>query len=48
VEGIHKLIDEKYEIKKARVKSLVSAIAELKGLVNDEQWTTLKSIWKKK
>jgi len=48
LEGINQLIDQKYEIKKSKVKGLASALSQLKGIVTDEQWDELKAVWKKK
>jgi hypothetical protein len=45
--AIDKMIDHKFEIKKARAKSLVSAYAALKRLLTDEQKEKMKSLWKK-
>jgi len=48
LEGINQLIDQKYEIKKSKVKGLASAFSQLKGIVTEEQWDKLKAVWKKK
>lgn len=48
VEGTHALVDQKYEIKKAKVKHLVSSFAELKSIVTEEQWIKLRNVWKEK
>jgi hypothetical protein len=47
VAAISKLIDKKYELKKEKAKMLVQAIADLKGMLSDEQVKTMKSLWKK-
>ena len=47
VAAINALIDQKYEIKKAKTKSLVDAIAKLKGTLTDQQREALKDLWKK-
>lgn len=47
VTAINKLIDQKYEFKKAKAKSLVAVYAELKGILTDEQKEKLKGLWKK-
>jgi hypothetical protein len=41
---IHQLIDRKYELKKAKAKSLVEAMIELEKILKDEQEEKLKSI----
>jgi len=41
---INELIDRKYELKKAKAKSLVEALIELKDILNDEQEEKLKDI----
>jgi hypothetical protein len=45
VEGIHKNLDKKYEIKKERAKYLVRAFANLKGVLSDEQCQKAKDLW---
>lgn len=47
IAAINKLIDEKYELEKARAKSLVKAYAELKGILTEEQKKRLKDLHKK-
>jgi len=47
-EAIHGLIDQKYELKKAKAKYLVDAYAKLKGMLSDEQYETLKETWRAK
>lgn len=46
VNAVHALIDKKYDIKKAKTKSLVQAIADLKSVLTDKQKKTLKDSWK--
>ena len=46
-EGIYKLIDQKYELKKAMAKALVEACATFKGILTDDQNKKLKGILKK-
>jgi len=46
VEAVGKLIDQKYELKKQKAKSLVAAYAELKGILTKEQKDKLKELWK--
>jgi hypothetical protein len=48
VESLKKLIDKKYELKKAKNKYLVEKYAQLKGLLKQTQWDKLKEIWKEK
>ena len=45
--AIDKLIDRKYDLKKAKAKSLVGAYAAVNGILTDEQKSKLKSLWKK-
>jgi len=47
-EAIHGLVDQKYELKKAKAKYLVDAYAKLKGMLTDEQYETLKEKWRAK
>lgn len=44
---VDKLIDEKYDLKKAKAKYLVGKYAELKGILTPEQMKSLKALWKK-
>jgi hypothetical protein len=44
-EGINKLIDQKYELKKAKAKSLIDAFAKLKATLTEEQMKKGKEIW---
>jgi Spy/CpxP family protein refolding chaperone len=44
VEGINKLIDQKYELKKAKAKALVEVCVTFKGILTDEQKQKLKKI----
>jgi len=44
VTAIHALIDQKYEIKKAKSKALVNALAKLKASLNEAQWKQLKAL----
>ncbi|MBN2144419.1 MAG: hypothetical protein JW774_07340 [Candidatus Aureabacteria bacterium] len=41
-EGLDKLIDEKYEVKKAKTKALINAYVELQSLLTDDQKKKLK------
>jgi hypothetical protein len=47
-EGINKLIDQKYELKKAKAKSLVDAYAKLRAVLTEEQMKKGKEIWMQK
>lgn len=47
-EAINKLIDRKYELKKAKAKMSVDAYAKLKGILTKEQQDKLKDLCKKK
>lgn len=47
IAAINKLIDEKYELKKAEAKALVKAYAELKNILTEEQKGKLKDLYKK-
>lgn len=46
-EAVNKLIDQKYELKKAKTKSLMEAYAALKSILTEEQKKKLKDLWKK-
>ena len=46
VDAVNKLIDQKYEIKKAKTKALIQALATLKATLSEEQYATMKKIWK--
>lgn len=48
VAATNKLVDQKYELKKAKTKSLVEAFAKLKSTLSKEQLTKLKEIHKSK
>jgi hypothetical protein len=39
------LIDRKYELKKAKAKSLIDVLVELKNTLSEEQEKKLKDIW---
>ena len=43
---ISELIDKKYDLKKEKAKRLVKGIADLKGMLSDEQYAKAKAIWK--
>ena len=43
--AVNKLVDQKYEFKKAQTKTLVDALAKLKGTLTQEQYDKLKEIW---
>lgn len=44
--AVNELIDQKYELKKAKAKSSVEAIAKLKQSLSDEQHKKMKEIFK--
>ena len=46
VEAVNKLMDQKYELKKAEARSLVEAIAKLKGTLTKDQYEKLRKLWK--
>jgi hypothetical protein len=46
--SINKLIDQKYELKKAKAKALVDAYAEFQNILNDEQKKKLKELSRKR
>lgn len=46
--AVNKLVDQKYDLKKAKTKTLVDAIAKLKGTLTKEQYDKLKEIWQGK
>lgn len=45
VDAVNKLVDQKYELKKAETKNLVKAMAELKGTLTKDQYEKLRKIW---
>jgi len=47
LEEINKLIDKKYDLKKAKSKYLVEAYATLKNTLTEDQKKELKKLWKK-
>lgn len=46
VKAVNALIDQKYELKKAKAKSLVEAVAKLKSLLTKEQTEKLHTLFK--
>jgi len=48
LETINPLIDQKYELKKAKTKTVVAAIGSLKNILTDEQYAEMKKMWKEK
>ena len=47
IEGANKIIDQKYELKKAKAKALVETYAKFKGILTDEQKKKLKNVCSK-
>ena len=47
IKATNKLIDRKYDLKKEKAKSLVSACAGLKSILTKEQTGKMKDLWKK-
>ncbi len=45
VEAVDKLVDQKYELKKAKAKNLVEALAKLKGALTKDQYDKLHKLW---
>ena len=45
LEAVNKLIDQKYEMKKAQIKSLVASYAKLKSILTEDQIKILKTLW---
>lgn len=43
-EALGKLVDQKYDLKKAEAKGLVEAIAQLKGTLSKDQYEKLRSL----
>lgn len=43
--AVNTLVDQKYDLKKAQAKTLVDALAKLKGTLTQEQYDKLKEIW---
>lgn len=48
VAAVQKLIDQKYEIKKALAKTVVEAFAKLKSTVSEKQWQDMKKLKKER
>jgi Spy/CpxP family protein refolding chaperone len=48
VEAVNKLIDKKYEIKKAKIKKVIMSLAQLKKILTKEQMERLKEIKREK
>ncbi len=48
VEQANALIEQKYDIKKAKAKLLVKALADLKNILTDEQKKTVPGLYKEK
>ncbi|MGB2600214.1 MAG: hypothetical protein WBC99_07210 [Candidatus Omnitrophota bacterium] len=48
LDTMNELVEHKYMIKEAKTKALLSAYAQLKGLLTEDQKTTLKKLWLKK
>ncbi|MGD9014843.1 MAG: hypothetical protein PVI33_02315 [Candidatus Omnitrophota bacterium] len=46
LEAINALIDQKYELKKAKAKSLVAAYTQLKSILTEKQLDQLKELYK--
>ena len=46
--AINELVEHKYMIKEAKTKTLLAAYAKLKGILTEDQKTTLKKLWLKK
>ena len=44
VAAVNALVDQKYEIKKAKTKASVQALADIKNVVSDDQWTKFKEV----
>lgn len=45
VEATHRLLDQKYELKKAKTKYLVQTFARLKGILSEDQQEKVKDLW---
>ena len=43
-EAVNKLVDQKYDLEKAKAKFLVESIAKLKQSLSEEQWEKLKDL----
>lgn len=48
VDAVNKLVDQKYELKKAKAKAAVAALAKLKGELSKDQYDKLVTLWKDK
>ncbi len=47
-DAVNQLIDQKYELKKEKTKSVVAAFANLKGLLTEEQYGKMKDLYSSK
>ena len=45
VEAIDPLVDQKYDLKKAKAKYIIKAFADLKAVLSQEQYDKMKEIW---
>jgi hypothetical protein len=48
LDAMNELVEHKYMIKEAKTKALLSAYAQLKGILTEDQKATLKKLWLKK
>jgi len=46
IEAVNKLVDQQFDLKKAKTKTMVEAFAKLKGLLTQEQYDKLRELWK--
>lgn len=44
-DAVDKLIDKKYEVKKAKAKAFVAALAEFKETLSDDQYEKMKEVY---
>lgn len=48
VAAVNQLVDQKYELKKNRTKFLVQSLADLKLMLSEDQYKTMKELYKQK
>lgn len=46
VSAVNALLDQKYDLKKNKAKMLVQSLADLKQMLSDEQYQTMKDLYK--
>ncbi|NQT90729.1 MAG: Spy/CpxP family protein refolding chaperone [Candidatus Omnitrophica bacterium] len=46
-DAVNKLVDKKYDLKKAKTKAMIADCAKLQSILTDKQKADLKALWKK-